>query len=110
MNTVRTAILLAALTALFLAVGFVVGGEAGIMIAFVFALGMNLFAYWKGFRKNRHLDTDWLRSIFGEVFRFNLHPTILFGRHLFLKFDKEFDLAEVKSRFKQKHQSRNFET
>ncbi|MFO1190098.1 MAG: zinc metalloprotease HtpX [Alphaproteobacteria bacterium] len=46
MNYVRTAILLAALTALFMGVGFVVGGQQGMVIAFVVAAGMNLFAYW----------------------------------------------------------------
>lgn len=46
MNYVRTALLLAALTALFMAVGFLVGGRGGMMIALVFALGTNLLAYW----------------------------------------------------------------
>ncbi len=46
MNYLRTGILLAAMTALFLAVGFMIGGEAGILFAFVLALGMNAFAYW----------------------------------------------------------------
>lgn len=42
----RTALLLAALTALFLAAGLLLGGEGGMVIALVIALGMNLFAYW----------------------------------------------------------------
>ena len=46
MSTTRTAILLAALTALFMAVGLAVGGETGMVIAFALALGMNAFAYW----------------------------------------------------------------
>ena len=46
MNYLRTAMLLAAMTALFLFVGFMVGGEGGIAIAFVLALGLNAFAYW----------------------------------------------------------------
>ena len=46
MNYFRTGILLAALTALFLAVGYVIAGQAGMLFAFVMALGMNLFAYW----------------------------------------------------------------
>ena len=46
MNYMRTAILLAAMTALFLVVGFLLGGEAGMIFALVLALGMNLFAYW----------------------------------------------------------------
>ncbi len=46
MNYFRTAVLLAALTGLFLAIGYLIGGERGMVIAFLFALGTNLFAYW----------------------------------------------------------------
>jgi heat shock protein HtpX len=46
MNYFRTAILLAGLTALFMGVGFLIGGQAGAMIALVMAAAMNLFSYW----------------------------------------------------------------
>lgn len=46
MNTFRVGLLLAAMTGLFLAVGFLLGGEAGMIFAFVLAVGMNAFAYW----------------------------------------------------------------
>ena len=46
MNTLRTAMLLAAMTALFMGVGFLIGGSGGMMIALVIAAGMNLFSYW----------------------------------------------------------------
>lgn len=46
MNVMRTGILLAGLMALFLAVGYAIGGEAGMLIALVISLGMNAFAYW----------------------------------------------------------------
>jgi heat shock protein HtpX len=46
MNTLRTGILMAAMTGLFLAVGALVGGGTGMVIAFGMALAMNLFAYW----------------------------------------------------------------
>jgi heat shock protein HtpX len=46
MNTLRTGILMAALTGLFLAVGAALGGGTGVAIAFAFALATNLFAYW----------------------------------------------------------------
>ena len=37
---------MAAMTGLFLAIGFLIGGQAGMMMAFLFAAGTNLFAYW----------------------------------------------------------------
>jgi len=46
MNTVRTTMLLAALTALFMALGFTLGGRSGAFIALLVAGGMNLFTYW----------------------------------------------------------------
>ena len=46
MNYMKTALLLAALTAFFLAIGYMLGGRGGLMIALVVALGMNFFAYW----------------------------------------------------------------
>lgn len=46
MGTAKTFMLLAALTALFMAVGYLVGGMMGMAIAFVIAGGMNLFSYW----------------------------------------------------------------
>ena len=46
MNFMRTAMLLAALTAIFMGVGFMIGGSGGMMIAFVIAAGLNLFSYW----------------------------------------------------------------
>jgi heat shock protein HtpX len=47
MNTLRTGLLMAGLTGLFVTVGFLVGGPGGMAFAFLFALGSNLFAYWK---------------------------------------------------------------
>jgi len=46
MNTMRTGLLLAAMTGLLLAVGYLLGREQGLVIAFFVALGMNFFAYW----------------------------------------------------------------
>ncbi|MEQ8746266.1 zinc metalloprotease HtpX [Pyruvatibacter sp.] len=45
-NGLRTGVLIAAMTALFLGIGFLLGGTTGMAIAFVVALGMNGFAYW----------------------------------------------------------------
>jgi heat shock protein HtpX len=42
----RTFILLAGMTALFMGVGYLLGGSGGMMIAFFVALAMNAFSYW----------------------------------------------------------------
>jgi heat shock protein HtpX len=50
MNYFRTAILLAGLTALFMGVGYLIGGQSGALIALVVAAGMNFVAYWNADR------------------------------------------------------------
>jgi heat shock protein HtpX len=46
MNHLKTYMLLAAMTALFGGVGYLVGGTGGMLIALAIATAMNLFAYW----------------------------------------------------------------
>ena len=46
MGAMKTFMLLAAMTAIFMAVGFLVGGTMGATIAFVIAAGLNFFSYW----------------------------------------------------------------
>lgn len=50
MNMMRTAMLLAFMTALFMGVGYLIGGQTGMLIAFVVAAGMNFFSYWNSDR------------------------------------------------------------
>ncbi len=46
MNTMRTFILMAALTALFVFIGNLIGGQSGMIMAFGFAVLMNFISYW----------------------------------------------------------------
>lgn len=45
-NLLKTAILMAAITALFMAIGAMIGGQSGMLLALVVAVGMNFFSYW----------------------------------------------------------------
>jgi heat shock protein HtpX len=45
-NLMKTAVLMAAITALFMLIGRWIGGQAGMMLALVIAIGMNFFSYW----------------------------------------------------------------
>jgi len=46
MNMVRTAMLLAVMTALFMAIGYAIGGNTGMIIALCAAAVMNMLSYW----------------------------------------------------------------
>ena len=62
MNYVKTAMLIAVMTALFMAVGYAIGGSGGMMIAFAVAAAMNLFGYWNAdkmvLRMNNAVEVD----------------------------------------------------
>ena len=45
-SMIKTGILMAALTAVFMVAGQALGGSSGMMLALIMALGMNFFAYW----------------------------------------------------------------
>ncbi len=46
MNLIKTAMLMAFMTALFMTVGFAIGGRTGMMMALLFAAGTNLYTWW----------------------------------------------------------------
>jgi heat shock protein HtpX len=45
-NFAKTAVLMAAITSLFIVVGGMLGGEQGMLMALLIAVGMNFFSYW----------------------------------------------------------------
>ena len=45
-NLLKTAVLMAAITALFMLIGAYIGGRQGMTVALLVAIGMNFFSYW----------------------------------------------------------------
>lgn len=45
-NSIRTVFLMTLVAVLFMLVGHILGGSTGLIIAFIFAMGMNFFSYW----------------------------------------------------------------
>jgi heat shock protein HtpX len=46
MNTIKTTLLMTGLMVLFMAIGYMLGGQGGMITAFILAAGMNFFSYW----------------------------------------------------------------
>ncbi|MEE2761283.1 MAG: zinc metalloprotease HtpX [Pseudomonadota bacterium] len=73
MNYLKTSLLLAGLTALFLLVGLLLGGEGGMLFALFFAIAGNVFAYWNSDRMvlskhgARRVDGRTHPQLFGAV-------------------------------------------
>ena len=49
-NFMKTGLLLAVLTAIFVSMGALIGGQSGLVIAFFLALGLNLLSFWNSDR------------------------------------------------------------
>lgn len=73
MSYFRTALLLAAMTGLFLAVGFMLGGQTGMLVALAIAVAMNFYAYWNSdkvvlrMHKAREVDRQSAPQFYGIV-------------------------------------------
>jgi heat shock protein HtpX len=75
-NLLRTGTLLAVLTALFMGVGYLIGGSGGMIIALLVAAATNLFAYWNadrlvlstyGARPITRSDIPWLYDVVANL-------------------------------------------
>ena len=72
---IRTTMLLAAITALFVGAGYLMGGQGGMMIALVLAIAMNAFAYWNAdkmvlrMHRAREVDARTAPQLYGLVQR-----------------------------------------
>lgn len=73
MNVFKTGMLIAFMTALFMGVGYLIGGGGGMMIAFIIALAMNAFSYWNSdkmvLKMHRAVEVDYSNApeLFGIV-------------------------------------------
>jgi heat shock protein HtpX len=73
MNQIKTFMLMAAMTALFIGAGFLLAGEAGMAIALLVACAMNLFAWWNSgsmvlrMYKARQVDRSSAPELYGIV-------------------------------------------
>jgi len=73
MNLLKTGMLLATLTALFMGVGYLIGGSGGAFIAFLVAAGLNLFSYWNAdslvlrLHRAREVDRSSAPEFYGVV-------------------------------------------
>jgi len=72
-NQIRTTLLLAVMTALILWIGQYLGGRQGMLIALIFAAGMNFFSYWYSDKlvlkmyRAREVTPDQAPEIYGIV-------------------------------------------
>lgn len=55
----------------------------------------NLYVYLVNMNKQDEVPKERKKKVYREILKFNLHPTVLFGRHLFLELNKESELSDI---------------
>ena len=72
---------------------------------FPFIYFANLIAYKKNMRKNKEVDYQTKKEVYGEIFRLAINPKILVSHSLMVEFTKEKEVHEVATGLKSQHKS-----
>jgi heat shock protein HtpX len=73
MGYLKTTILMAGMTALFMSIGFMIGGGGGMMIALALAVGMNVYSWWNSdkmvlrYYKAKQVDQSTVPDLYNMV-------------------------------------------
>jgi heat shock protein HtpX len=73
MGYLKTTLLMAGLTALFMGIGFMIGGSGGMIIALVLAVGMNVYSWWNSdkmvlrYYKAKQVDQSTVPELYNMV-------------------------------------------
>lgn len=73
MGYIKTFMLMAAMTALFMGIGYLIGARGGMIIAFLFAVGSNIFAWWNSdkvilrYYKAKQVDRSTVPDLYNMV-------------------------------------------
>lgn len=65
-------------------------------------VAINLLTYVRNLLKKDGIPRSKKQKVYWEIIKLNIHPTVLFGRHLFVEFTKEADLEEIKMHVNQR--------
>lgn len=70
----------------------------------------NWWTYRNRVRRDRHIPGSPYEALYREMMRLNASVTLLIDRHLFIEFEKEADLATVRSNLRGRHAAFNIVT
>lgn len=60
-----------------------------------FIVLVNVWSYLKNVYRDNGIDKAEKKRVYGELIKLNLHPGILFGRHIFVEFEKVSNFTNV---------------
>lgn len=63
-------------------------GSLFLSFLYPFIIVANIYAYLRNVRKNGEIDYKKKKNTYKEIVKLNLHPSIQFGKHIFIEFKK----------------------
>lgn len=63
----------------------------------------NLLTYRRNLKKNKDFSMKIKREIYGEIFKLSTNPRLLLNSHIFVEFEKYYEITEVKKNLPSKH-------
>ncbi|MCB9094341.1 MAG: class I SAM-dependent methyltransferase [Halobacteriovoraceae bacterium] len=64
------------------------------LFAYPFILLVAFYSYLKNMSKQKSVSEKKKTEVYGEIFKYLIHPSILFGKHLFIEFEKVKEASE----------------
>ena len=81
-----------------------------LLFFYPFILMINIFSYLKAMHKKQKIEKDKRKHVYREILKLSIDPRILVGGHLFVEFEKEYELNEANLILKTKYTDFNIVT
>lgn len=75
-----------------------------LILFYPFILVSNWRSYKRNLKKNDKYTMETKKKVYGEVFKIAINPRLLINSHIFVEFEKEFNIEEVKESLVSQHQ------
>jgi SAM-dependent methyltransferase len=75
-----------------------------LILFYPFILFSNWRSYSRNVKRNDKYTMETKRRVYGEVFKLAINPRLLINSHIFIEFEKEFNINEVKENLVSQHQ------
>jgi len=76
-----------------------------LILFYPFILLSNFRSYRRNLKRNDKYTMETKKRVYGEVFKLAINPRLLINSHIFVEFEKEFNINEVKESLSSQHQS-----
>lgn len=73
------------------------------ILFYPFILFSNWISYHRNLRKNKDFSMEVKKEIYGEIFKLSISPKLLTSSHIFIEFEKYYEVSKVRESLPSKH-------